>query len=228
MRPMTIAIDGPAASGKSTVGELLAERLDYLFFDTGVMYRAVTWAALERDVSVEDEKAVTALAERLDIAVTDPTGDDGRPYTVLADGLDVTWAIRAPAVDANVSMVSTYRGVRRALVAKQRRIASNQPVVMVGRDIGTVVLPAADLKIYLDASVQERARRRWLEMEARGQGAGYQAVLDSMRRRDRIDSSREISPLRAAQDAVTINTTELDIKEVVDATERLVQEQGCP
>jgi len=228
VRPMTIAIDGPAASGKSTVGELLAERLDYLFFDTGVMYRAVTWAALERDVSVEDEKAVTALAERLDIAVTDPTGDDGRPYTVLADGLDVTWAIRAPAVDANVSMVSTYRGVRRALVAKQRRIASNQPVVMVGRDIGTVVLPAADLKIYLDASVQERARRRWLEMEARGQGAGYQAVLDSMRRRDRIDSSREISPLRAAQDAVTINTTELDIKEVVDATERLVQEQGCP
>ena len=225
---MTIAIDGPAASGKSTVGELLAQRLDYLFFDTGVMYRAVTWAALERDVSVEDEKAVTALAERLDIAVTDPTGDDGRPYTVLADGLDVTWAIRAPAVDANVSMVSTYRGVRRALVAKQRRIASNQPVVMVGRDIGTVVLPAADLKIYLDASVQERARRRWLEMEARGQGAGYQAVLDSMRRRDRIDSSREISPLRAAQDAVTINTTELDIKEVVDATERLVQEQGCP
>ena len=228
MRPMTIAIDGPAASGKSTVGELLAQRLDYLFFDTGVMYRAVTWAALERDVSVEDEKAVTALAERLDIAVTDSTGDDGRPYTVLADGLDVTWAIRAPAVDANVSMVSTYRGVRRALVAKQRRIASNQPVVMVGRDIGTVVLPAADLKIYLDASVQERARRRWLEMEARGQGAGYQAVLDSMRRRDRIDSSREISPLRAAQDAVTINTTELDIKEVVDATERLVQEQGCP
>ena len=225
---MTIAIDGPAASGKSTVGELLAERLDYLFFDTGVMYRAVTWAALERDVSVEDEKAVTALAERLDIVVTDPTGGDGRPYTVLADGLDVTWAIRAPAVDANVSMVSTYRGVRRALVAKQRRIASNQPVVMVGRDIGTVVLPAADLKIYLDASVQERARRRWLEMEARGQGAGYQAVLDSMRRRDRIDSSREISPLRAAQDAVTINTTELDIKEVVDATERLVQEQGCP
>jgi len=228
VRPMTIAIDGPAASGKSTVGELLAQRLDYLFFDTGVMYRAVTWAALERDVSVEDEKAVTALAERLDIAVTDSTGDDGRPYTVLADGLDVTWAIRAPAVDANVSMVSTYRGVRRALVAKQRRIASNQPVVMVGRDIGTVVLPAADLKIYLDASVQERARRRWLEMEARGQGAGYQAVLDSMRRRDRIDSSREISPLRAAQDAVTINTTELDIKEVVDATERLVQEQGCP
>lgn len=228
MRPMTIAIDGPAASGKSTVGELLAERLDYLFFDTGVMYRAVTWAALERDVSVEDEERVTALAERLAIEVTDPIGDDGRPYTVLTDGLDVTWAIRAPAVDANVSMVSTYRGVRRALVAKQRRIAANKPVVMVGRDIGTVVLPEADLKIYLDASVEERARRRWLEMEARGQSADYQAVLDSMRRRDRIDSNREISPLRAAQDAVRIDTTELDIKEVVDATERLVREQGCP
>lgn len=228
MRPMTIAIDGPAASGKSTVGESLAERLDYLFFDTGVMYRAVTWAALERDLSVDDEEQVTALAERLEIEVTDAESDDGRPYTVLADGLDVTWAIRAPAVDANVSMVSTYRGVRRALVAKQRRIASNKPVVMVGRDIGTVVLPEADLKIYLDASVEERARRRWMEMEERGQTADYQAVLDSMRRRDRIDSNRDISPLRAAQDAVRIDTTALGIEEVVDAAERLVQEQGCP
>lgn len=225
---MTIAIDGPAASGKSTVGESLAERLDYLFFDTGVMYRAVTWAALERDLSVDDEEQVTALAERLEIEVTDAESDDGRPYTVLADGLDVTWAIRAPAVDANVSMVSTYRGVRRALVAKQRRIASNKPVVMVGRDIGTVVLPEADLKIYLDASVEERARRRWLEMEERGQTADYRAVLDSMRRRDRIDSNRDISPLRAAQDAVRIDTTALGIEEVVDAAERLVQEQGCP
>lgn len=228
MRPMTIAIDGPAASGKSTVGESLAERLDYLFFDTGVMYRAVTWAALERDLSVDDEEQVTALAERLEIEVTDAESDDGRPYTVLADGLDVTWAIRAPAVDANVSMVSTYRGVRRALVAKQRRIASNKPVVMVGRDIGTVVLPEADLKIYLDASVEERARRRWMEMEERGQTADYQAVLDSMRRRDRIDSNRDISPLRAAQGAVRIDTTALGIEEVVDAAERLVQEQGCP
>jgi cytidylate kinase len=225
---MTIAIDGPAASGKSTVGEGLAESLDYLFFDTGVMYRAVTWAALERGVAVEDEEAVTGLAEQLDIEVTDATEDDGRQYTVLADGVDVTWAIRAPAVDANVSAVSTYRGVRRALVAKQRRIAAGKPVVMVGRDIGTVVLPEADLKIYLDASVEERARRRWAEMDDREQDADYEDVLASMRRRDRIDSNREISPLRAAPDAIRIDTTDLEVEEVVDEAERLVQEQGCP
>ncbi len=228
MRPLTIAIDGPAASGKSTVGEGLAESLGYLFFDTGVMYRAVTWAALERGVAIEDEEAVTDLAEQLDIEVTDATEDDGRQYTVLADGIDVTWAIRAPAVDANVSAVSAYRGVRRALVAKQRRVADGKPVVMVGRDIGTVVLPEADLKIYLDASVEERARRRWAEMDQREQDADYGHVLASMRRRDRIDSNREISPLRAAQDAVRIDTTDLDVEEVVEEAEHLVQEQGCP
>lgn len=228
MRPMTIAIDGPAASGKSTVGESLAERLGYLFFDTGVMYRAVTWAALERGLDVDDEERVTALAEQLEIEVTDPTVQDERPYTVLADGVDVTWAIREPAVDADVSTVSAYRGVRRALVMKQRQIAADKPVVMVGRDIGTVVLPEADLKIYLDASVEERARRRWLEMGERGQDVDYQAVLRSMRRRDRIDSNRDISPLRAAEDAVRVDTTRLGIQEVVEETERLVQEQGCP
>jgi len=226
VRPMTIAIDGPAASGKSTVGEALAERLGYLFFDTGAMYRAVTWAVLERDIAVDDEEAVTGLAEQLDIDITDPAKDDGRQYTVLAGGFDVTWAIRTPAVDANVSAVSAYPGVRRALVAKQRRIAADKPVVMVGRDIGTVVLPEADLKIYLDASVEERARRRWLEMEERGQGADYQAVLDSMRRRDKIDSNRDVSPLCAAKDAVRIDTTSLDIEEVVKEAMRLIREQG--
>jgi cytidylate kinase len=228
VRPITIAIDGPAASGKSTVGQSLAEHLDYLFFDTGAMYRAVTWAALDRGVAVDHEEAVTALAERLQIDVTDAVEDDGRPYTVLADGVDVTWAIRTPAVDANVSAVSAYPGVRRALVAKQRRVAVGRPVVMVGRDIGTVVLPEADLKIYLDATVRERARRRWLEMEDREQRADYQAVLDSMRRRDRIDSNREVSPLRAAEDAVRIDTTGLDVEAVVSRAERLVREQGCP
>ncbi|MDY7075370.1 MAG: (d)CMP kinase, partial [Chloroflexota bacterium] len=140
MRPSTIAIDGPAASGKSTIGELLARQLGYLYFDTGVMYRAVTWAALARDISIEDEAAVTVLAERLDIDVIPPTVNDGRQYTVLADGVDITWAIRTPEVDVNVSPVSTYSGVRRALVAQQRRVAAEGRVVMVGRDIGTVVL----------------------------------------------------------------------------------------
>jgi cytidylate kinase len=228
VRPVTIAIDGPAASGKSTVGEALAERLGYLYFDTGVMYRAVTWAALERGIPIEDEDAVTALARQLCIEVTEPTAADGRQYTVLADGVDVTWAIRAPAVDANVSPVSAYSGVRRALVAQQRRVAAGVAVVMVGRDIGTVVLPDADLKIYLDATVEERARRRWREMEERGKEADYEVVLRSMRRRDQIDSSREASPLRAAPDAVLLDTTDLNVDEVVGEAERLVEEQGCP
>jgi len=225
---MTIAIDGPAASGKSTVGEALAERLNYLYLDTGVMYRAVTWAALERDISTEDEEATKRLAEQIRIEINEATEDDGRQYTVLVDGVDVTWAIRTPAVDAHVSTVSAHPGVRQALVPKQRRVALEEPVVMVGRDIGTVVLPDADLKIYLDASVEERARRRWQELQDRGKGeVVYQDVLESMRRRDRIDTNRDASPLRPAEDAVIIDTTDLSEKEVVEESERLVAEQDC-
>ncbi len=223
MKPSTIAIDGPAASGKSTVGELLARRLDYLYFDTGVMYRAVTWASLSRGIPIEDELAVTSLAEQLRIDVTPPTADDGRQYTVLADGVDITWAIRMPEVDANVSPVSAYPGVRRALVVQQRRVATGGRVVMVGRDIGTVVLPDADLKLYLDASVEERALRRWREMRVRGEEAGYEGVLASMRRRDEIDSRRAASPLCVAGDAIVVDTTDLSIEEVLAEVERLIQ-----
>jgi len=229
LRPTTIAIDGPAASGKSTVGEALAERLNYLYLDTGVMYRAVTWAALQRDILVEDEEALTKLADQLHIKITDATENDGRQYTVLVDGVDITWAIRTPAVDAHVSTVSAIPGVRRALVPKQRRVALEEPVVMVGRDIGTVVLPDADLKVYLDATVEERARRRWKELQDRGKNeVDYQDVLESMRRRDRIDSNRDVSPLRPAQDAVIIDTTDLSVSDVVNKSERLVEEQDCP
>ena len=205
---------------------MLAQRLGYLYFDTGVMYRAVTWAALSRGIPIGDEAAVMALAERLRIDVTPPTLDDGRQYTVLADGVDVTWAIRTPEVDANVSVVSAYPGVRRALVAQQRRVAAGGRVVMIGRDIGTVVLPDADLKLYLDASVEERARRRWREVQARGDEADYRPVLAAMRRRDEIDSSREVSPLRVADDAVVINTTGVSVEEVLSEVERLVEGDG--
>ena len=228
MQPSTIAIDGPAASGKSTIGEALAQRLGYLYFDTGVMYRAVTWAALARGIPIADEAAVTALAERLHIDVIPPTVEDGRPYTVLADGEDVTWAIRTPEVDAHVSPVSAYAGVRQALVAQQRRIAANGRVVIVGRDIGTVVLPDADLKVYLDASVEERARRRWREMRERGETVDYEEVLAAMRRRDEMDSNRHISPLRPAADAVIVDTTGLSIEEVLARVARLVEERACP
>jgi len=228
LKPSTIAIDGPASSGKSTIGELLAQRLGYLYFDTGVMYRAVTWAALERSILIADEPAVTALAEQLDIDVIPPTLDDGRQYTVLADGADVTWAIRTLEVNGNVSFVSAYPGVRRALVRQQRRVAAEGPVVMVGRDIGTIVLPEADLKIYLDASVEERARRRWREERARGGEADYEMVLASMRRRDEIDSNRKASPLRVAEGAVILDTTDLSIEEVLAEAEQLIEGRECP
>jgi len=215
MLPSIITIDGPVASGKSTIGYLLAQKLGYLYLDTGAMYRAVTWAALTRGVPVEDERAVTALAEGLHIDITRPTVDDGRQYTVLADGEDVTWDIRRPEVDANVSVISAYPGVRRAMVAHQRRIAAAGRVIMVGRDIGSVVLPDADLKLYLDATPQERAQRRWLERQARGESVTYEEVLAMMLRRDEIDSHRAVSPLRVPDGALVIDTTGLTIDEVL-------------
>jgi CMP/dCMP kinase len=223
MKPTTIAIDGPAASGKSTIAAALARKLNYLYFDTGVMYRAATWAALDRGVAISDETAVTKLTESLQIDVKPPSQVDGRQSDVLCDGVDVTWAIRAPEVDANVSPVSVYPGVRSALTAQQRRIGLRGNVVMVGRDIGTVVLPEAPLKIYLDASAEERARRRFSEVQARGdQSQTYEAILENVKRRDAIDSGRATAPLRAAPDAVIIDSTDLSVEEVVERVEQLM------
>jgi cytidylate kinase len=223
MPPSIIAIDGPAASGKSTIAAALARKLGYLYFDTGVMYRAATWAALDRGVTISDEAAVTKLTEALQIDVKPPSVDDGRQYDVLCDGVDVTWAIRTPEVDANVSPVSAYPGVRSELTAQQRRIGLRGDVVMVGRDIGTVVLPEAPLKIYLDASAEERARRRLREVQARGdQLQTYESILDNVKRRDAIDSGRAIAPLKAAPDAVVIDSTGLSVDEVVARVEQLI------
>jgi cytidylate kinase len=223
-KPLRIAIDGPAASGKSTIGQRLAERLGYLYFDTGVMYRAVTWACIERGIPIDDEQAVTRLAQEVHIDVLRPTVDDGRQYTVLLDGRDVTWDLRRPEVDASVSPVSAYPGVRAALTEQQRRIGRGGRVVMVGRDIGTVVMPDADLKIYLDAVVDERARRRYCEMMARGEQPSYETVLQMMRRRDMIDSMRAAAPLRPAPDAIILDTTCMSIAQVLRAIENLM----CP
>ena len=223
MQPTIIAIDGPAASGKSTIAAALARKLGYLYFDTGVMYRAATWATLDRSVAVSDEAAVTKLTASLQIDVKPPSVDDGRQYDVLCDGVDVTWAIRSPEVDANVSPVSTYPGVRSALTAQQRRIGLRGDVVMVGRDIGTVVLPEAPLKIYLDASAEERAQRRYREVQARGdQSQTYELILDNVKQRDAIDSGRATAPLRAAPDAVIIDSTGLSVDEVIARVEQLL------
>jgi len=224
--PNIIAIDGPAASGKTTIANQLAEKWDYLFFDTGVMYRAVTWMALANDISTKDEDGVSDLAHNVNIDVLPPSKDDGREYDVIADGVDVTWFIREQRVDKKVSRVSAYPEVREALTIQQRRIGLRGKVIMVGRDIGTVVLPEADLKIYLDASVKERARRRYQQRVDRGEKANFEKIHKILKKRDRIDSTREVAPLCPADDAVIIHTDNLDIPEVLTKIETIARNIG--
>lgn len=180
------------------------------------MYRAVTWLALRRGVDPADESTVTALARAAAFAFPDLESTDRVNPPIHIDGLDATQGIREPTVDANVSAVSSYPGVREALVREQRAIAGRHGVVMVGRDIGTVVLPAADLKVYLVAGAQERARRRYEERVAAGRQADYEEIRQAMERRDRLDAERAHSPLRPAGDAVVLDTTGLSIEQVVE------------
>lgn len=222
-KPDIIAIDGPAASGKSTLGRRLADALGYLFFDTGVMYRALTWLVLQRGINVRDEKAVTALAHETQIDVLPASHADGRACDVVVGGQDITWETRRPEVDANVSVISAYAGVRQAMSEQQRRIGQRGKVVMVGRDIGTVVLPEADLKIYLDASAEERARRRHEENVSRGTQSDYKNILAKVIERDHIDSTRDVAPLKAADDAVILDSDKLNADQVFEQVWRLCE-----
>jgi cytidylate kinase len=222
VRDKIIAIDGPAGSGKSTLGRRLAEVLGYLYFDTGVMYRVVTSAALARGLDLENEAQITALAERILIDVQPASIPDGRENDIFADGVDVTWEIRKPEVDAQVSIVAAYPGVRKALGEQQRRVGLRGHVVMVGRDIGTVILPDADVKIYLDASAEERARRRYRERLARGEQADFAEILRLIRLRDALDSTRAVSPLRPAEDAFILSSDDLDMDQVLERAKELV------
>lgn len=211
---LTIAIDGPAASGKSAAGGEVARRLGVRFLDTGVMYRAITIAALQGGVSAHDADALTALAA--DAKIRLERRDEGD--RLLLDGKDVTDTLRTEAVDASVAAVAAVSGVRRALVSPQRAIAAQGSVVMAGRDIGSVVLPDADLKVFLMASAETRARRRVDQGgagDAAGDQAGYQKVLCALRRRDKIDGEREDSPMRPADDAVEICSDDMTLNEVV-------------
>jgi cytidylate kinase len=212
--PACIAIDGPAASGKSTLGKLLADRLEYVFFDTGVMYRAATLAAMDQKLELSDEMAVTDLTRRIRIDVKKASIQDGRMNDVVLDDKDVTWAIRDRDVERNVSQVSAFPGVREELTGQQRHIGERGRVVMIGRDIGTVVMPSAGLKLFLEATPEVRALRRVNELKDRGEHADYQEILKSMILRDKIDSSRETAPLKPAVDAFIISTDEMTLEQV--------------
>jgi cytidylate kinase len=211
-----IAIDGPAAVGKTTVGRRVAQRLDWTFFDTGVLYRALTWLAQQRRLSIDDAGELAGLAATLDVRVQAPTVADGRDADVLLDGRDITWAIRAPEIDRDVSPVAALPAVRAALVAPQRNAARTGRAVVVGRDIGTVIFPDAALKIFLQAATEERARRRGAELAARGHQRALGDVLAELQARDTLDSGRADAPLVAAADAVLLQTEGRTVEEVVD------------
>ena len=216
----SIAIDGPVASGKTAVGQRLAGRLGWRFIDTGSMYRAITLAAIERGVPLDDGDALAELADRLEMMLV-PDASGGR---LLVGGRDVTDALKGPEVERGVSLVSSVSGVREALVRQQRSMANGGRIVMVGRDIGTVVLPDAALKVYLTASAEVRAERRYREMSHPSlKATGYRQVLEDLLRRDALDTTRADSPLRAAEDAVEVDTDGLDLEEVTEAILALLE-----
>lgn len=210
-----IAIDGPAASGKSTVAAEVADQLDALLFDTGAIYRALTLVALGRGVSPDDEDELARLIDLVEITVSSPSVADRRTYDVYIDGEDVTWTIRDPAVDKAVSRVSAHEKVRMGLLELQRKIGNSGQVVMPGRDVGTVVMPEADLKIWLDASLDERARRRQAELAQRGLVATFDEVRSELRQRDEYDAGRAMAPMEPAEDAVVINTDDRNVEDIV-------------
>lgn len=223
MKKLKVAIDGPAGSGKSTVARLVAQALGYLYVDTGAMYRAVTLAALRAGVPLVDEEALGHLAARIKIDLK-PLPDGGQ--AVFLNGEEVTQAIRSPEVNAAVSQVAKVYGVRRILTDRQRELGASGGVVMDGRDIGTVVLPQAEVKVFLTASLEERTRRRLKELKDRGFALSENEVREEVLRRDREDSGRALAPLKPAPDAIVLDTSHLTPEEATARIVALVRERA--
>ncbi|MHB2021512.1 MAG: (d)CMP kinase [Candidatus Xenobia bacterium] len=216
MSSFSIAIDGPAGSGKSVIARELARRLDMLYLDTGAMYRAVALAALRAGVTVSDTERVAAIARALRMAfVAAPEREEG--YRLLADDADVTDSLHTPEVDAVVGLVAAQKAVREVLSAQQRALGLRGGVIMVGRDIATVVLPEARIKLFLTASLEERAVRRLRDLQAKHEAVNYDTVLAQMQTRDALDTQRETAPLRAAEGSLVVDTTGRTVAETLDA-----------
>jgi cytidylate kinase len=224
---IAIALDGPAGSGKSTIAKRVAHRLDYIYIDTGAMYRAVTFKALQAGMNLQDSEALVSLAEHTRIALEYETDVGDSKLHVIVDGTDVSTEIRSLDTTNNVSIVAAVAGVRAALVKTQQAMARQGGVVMDGRDIGTVVLPGAELKIFLTASVAERAKRRWLELREKGVALDLEELTRQIERRDYIDSNRATDPLRQADDAILLDTTDLSIEDVIDRVIGMARQKGA-
>ncbi|MDR3563911.1 MAG: (d)CMP kinase [Negativicutes bacterium] len=222
MDKLIVAIDGPAGAGKSTVAKLVAERLGYTYIDTGAMYRAVTWQVMDHQVDPADTASVARIAESLNLSLSNIQGKTA----VKVDAVDVTDAIRTPEVSRLVSVISSNGGVRTAMVDLQRQLAEGGGVVLDGRDIGTHVLPNADIKIFLTASIEERAKRRWTELGEKGFIVDLTQLQQEIACRDQMDCEREIAPLIQAADAVLIDTTGLTINQAVELILTLCKEKG--
>jgi cytidylate kinase len=210
---LVIAIDGPSGAGKSTIAKLLARRLGYTYIDTGALYRAIGWKAKQEGVDPANEAALAQLCGRVDIIIAHEGGDQ----RVYVNGVDVTGSIRTPEMGMMASAVSKSPAVRSRLLSLQRKLGEHGGVVMDGRDIGTVVFPNADLKVFLDASCEERGRRRYRELREKGLDVDLATITEEIRTRDAQDSSREIAPLRRAPDAVSVDSSTMTIEEVVNA-----------
>jgi cytidylate kinase len=213
LKPQLIAIDGPVAVGKSSVGSLLSRRLGYVFFDTGMIYRAFTWKVLKSGISPEDKEKLCELATATEF---DFVPSKEGVLSVFIDGEDVSSKLLRPEIEGLVALIAKVAEVRQAMVSEQRKLAQRGKVVMAGRDIGTVVLPGAELKIFLTASTEERARRRYKELLERGQNSSLEAVLADLKKRDEMDINRTISPLKPAEDAIIIDTENFSLEQVVD------------